>query len=379
MSLLVFVAKRKFEAKPSFMQTDISTFIPDVYEKKRHWPAVSIIMPFEPVVQRKDDLMMRLQKAMKKVEWEMGTGYDEDLAELVMLKLKTIIKNLNFSTFKKSIAIYVSPVFEKVLYLNMPVNETITVNESFFIRDIVHAKKEIPAYFVLTLSEKRSTVYEGNVAALIKIKSNGAGNMPGLKDAAPAENAADGNAFFVKQFLQHTDEGLSILLSAMPLPVLVIGNKKALDRFKALTANGKNIVAYIEGSHGKSAEAALFDSIHPYIADWDKIKIKHLYHQLEKAATEGKLVNGITAVQQSLSQHRGRLLVVAKSLIHNSRMPETDTAAPASRFNKFSCISHVIDDVIEKVLENGGDVEIVDDDVLGGQQIALVKDRHNYM
>src|SRR5690606_32527099 len=134
-----------------------------------------------PVMQRRDDLMVRLQKAMKKVEWEMGSGYDEGLAELVMLKLKTIIKNLNFSSFKKSIAIYVSPVFEKVMYLNMPVNETIIVNESFFIRDIVYAKKEIPAYFVLVVDEKWSIVYEGNVGELIKIKSNGVGNMPALK------------------------------------------------------------------------------------------------------------------------------------------------------------------------------------------------------
>ena len=63
------------------MQINISKSVPEVYKEKRHWPAVSIIMPFEPIIQRKDDLMMRLQKAMKKVEWEMGTGYDEDLAE----------------------------------------------------------------------------------------------------------------------------------------------------------------------------------------------------------------------------------------------------------------------------------------------------------
>ncbi|HTN06562.1 hypothetical protein [Agriterribacter sp.] len=361
------------------MQTKISTSTPAVEEKKRHWPAVSIIMPFEPVIQRKADLLQKLQKAMKKVEWEMGTGYDEDLADLVMLKLKTVIKSLNFSTFKKSIAIYVSPVFEKVMYLNMPVNETITVNESFVIRDIVYARKNIPAYFVLVLGEKWSTLYEGNIAGLNKIKSNGAGNMPGFKQAATGERVADDNAFFVKQFLQHTDEGLSIMLSAMPMPVLVVGNKNVLAHFKSLTANSKSIVECIEGSHGKATETALFNILHPYITDWDKIKIKHLYHQLEKAATEGKLVNGITAVQQSLSQHRGRLLVVGKNLMHNPEMRETDELAPGSRFNKFSCVKLVIDDLIEKVLNNGGDVEVVDDDVLGGQQIVLVKDRHNYM
>ncbi len=360
------------------MQTDISTSTPEVYREKRHWPAVSIIMPFEPVMQRRDDLMMRLQKAMKKVEWEMGSGYDEDLVELVILKLKTIIKNLNFSSFKKSIAIYVSPVFEKVMYLNMPVNETITVNESFFIRDIVHSKKEIPAYFVLALNEKWSTVYEGNVAALVKIKSNGVGNMPRLKPAAGRGKTPDGHPSVVKQFLEHTDEGLSILLSAMPLPVLVVGNKNVLDHFKALTANGKNIVEYIEGSYGKTTGAALFDRIHAYIADWDKIKIKHLYHQLEKAAAEDNLVYGVDAVRLSASQHRSKLLIVDKNFIQHPYQYETEIGevTTAHRFNKFSCVSHVIDEIIGNVLENGGDIEMVDEDVLGGKPVALVKDRH---
>lgn len=361
------------------MQINISTSIPAVHEKKRHWPAASIIMPFEPVIQRKDDIMQALRKAMKKVEWKMGTGYDEDLAGLVMLKLRAIIKNLNFSTFKKSIAIYVSPVFEKVMYLNIPVNETITVNESFVIRDIVHAKKDIPAYFVLMLNEKWSTLFEGNVTELIKIKSNGAGNMHGLKHSTTVEKVKNDDAFFVKQFLRHTDEGLSIMLSAMPLPVLVVGNKKVLNYYKALTTNSKSIVECIEGSYEKAGEAALFGIVHPYVADWDKIRVKHLYHQLEKAATEGKLVNGITAVQQSVSQHRGKLLVIGKHLIYNPEIPETNKPVPGNQFNKFSCVRHAIDDIIEKVLENGGDVEMVDDDVLGGQQIVLVKDMHNYI
>ncbi len=353
------------------MQINIASSIPSIHEKKRHWPAVSVIMPFEPVIQRKEELMQKLQKALKKIEWEMGTGYDEDLAGLVMLKLNAIIKNLNFSTFKKSIAIYVSPVFEKVIYMNMPVHETITIHESFVMRDIVYAKKEIPAYLVLVLSEKWSTMYEGHASGLVKIKSNGAGNMPDLK---PGE-AVDGNAFFVKRFLQHIDEGLSILLSVMPLPVLVLGNKEVLANFKSVTANSKSVVECIAGRYEKATEATLFNKIHPYIADWEKIRIKHLYHQLEKAAAEGTLVSGIAAVQQGVLQHRNRLLVIGKSTIDSAEMPEADEMPDAGdRFNKFSCIRHIIDDIIEKVLENGGDIQMVDDDVLGGQHIVLVND-----
>lgn len=362
------------------MQINISSSIPSIDQGKRHWPAVSIIMPFEPAIQRKDDIMQRLQKAMKKVEWEMGTGYDEDLAGLVMLKLNTIIKNLNFSTFRKSIAIYVSPVFEKVIYMSMPVHETITINESFVIRDIVHAKKETPTYLVLVLSEKWSTVYEGDASGLVKIKSNGAGNMSDPGPGATGGKTVSRDTFFVKRFLQHIDEGLSILLSVMPLPVLVLGNKNVVAIFKSVTANSKSVVECIEGRYEKADEAALFNKIYPYIADWDKIKIKHLYHQLEKAATGEKLVSGIAGVQQSVLQHRNQLLVIGKSLLDSAEMPEAGITPDGTyRFNKFSCVRHLIDDIIERVLENGGDVEMVDDDVLGDQHIVLVNGTHDHL
>jgi hypothetical protein len=43
-------------------------------------------------------------------------------------------------------------------------------------------------------------------------------------------------------------------------------------------------------------------------------------------------------------------------------------------YNKFSYIKDAVDDVIEKVLENGGDVEFTDKDVLKDyQRIALVQ------
>lgn len=361
-------------------QTDIAASVPAGGIQRRHWPAVSIIMPFAPAIQRKDELMQKLHKARKKVEWEMGAGYDEDLAGLVLLKLNMIIQTLNFSTVKKSIAIYVSPVFEKVMYLNMAVKETITVNESFSIRDIVYAKHDEPACLILVLSEKRSTLYEGSLASLTKIKTNGIGDMPDRNlGLSVTENNTDHFALLSKQFLKHTDDGLSIILSAMPLPVLALGRKQVLELFKTITVNGNSFVECIEHNQGRVEEKELFNLVLPYIQDWEKIKTRHLYHQLEKAAKESRLVNGIAAIQKSISHNRGRLLVFGRSLLEHPEILEKDDHALTGIFNKFSCVKHTFDEIIGHVLENGGNIEMVDDDVLGGQHIVLVRDKHDFI
>ena len=119
------------------MNTVLTPAITEVIEAVHYRPAISIILPFEPKMSPKTALQHSLAAAVKKVEKELDENYQADMALLMMQKIKLIVKQLNFNTHKKSIAIYVSPVFEKVLYLDIVVEEKIMVDESFEIRDLV--------------------------------------------------------------------------------------------------------------------------------------------------------------------------------------------------------------------------------------------------
>jgi hypothetical protein len=60
------------------------------------------------------------------------------------------------------------------------------------------------------------------------------------------------------------------------------------------------------------------------------------------------------------------------SFLWNTHVPDNRMART---YNKFSCIKNPIDEMIEKVLENDGDVEFVSDGLLKDyRQIALIKD-----
>ena len=122
--------------KKYFMKQTLSTDVRNVIEATHYRPAISIILPFEPKMNAKSDLAQRLKFAVDKVDREVRQNYHADVADLVIQKLRKIVKGLNLNTFKKSIAIYVSPVFEKVLYLDIPMEEKIVVDDSFKIRDL---------------------------------------------------------------------------------------------------------------------------------------------------------------------------------------------------------------------------------------------------
>lgn len=363
------------------MKPVLSPEVREVIESIHYRPCISIIMPFEPKMSAKAEITQQLNFAVDKVQREIKENYPDDIARLVIGKLKNIIRNLNFSTFKKSIAIYVSPVFEKVLYLDIPVQQKILVDGSFEIRDLLFSKKELQQYLVLILSGKWSKVYQGNSSSFKKVKSNVPDHIAAFRNDPPGRVANFSDPSYKKQvllkkFIQHTDEGLSFLLQAYPFPVFVMGTSKLLGYFKAITRNDKNIAGYIPGNYTESDETKLSETLKPYLDNWKKVKMDSLRHQMEKAADSGKLAVGIQDVWKQASEHRGRLLIVEKNFICSAQQggKEDVIYMPVEPYNKFSYIKDAVDDVIEKVLEDGGDVEFVEEGLLNDyQHISLIQ------
>jgi Bacterial archaeo-eukaryotic release factor family 3 len=346
-----------------------------------YWPAISIIMPFEPKMSLKTDLVHSLEIAADKAGQQLSENYSDEMSTLVMQKLKAIIRDLNFNTHKTSIAIYVSPVFEKILYLDGAVEERIVVDDSFDIRDLVYTKKQLHKYLVIVLSGTESQVYFGNSSSLIRIVSNaspfedtyvndvagGAANsldLPGQKETG------------VDHFLHLIDNSLDIILHAYHLPLFVLAPEKILCLFKDLTRHRGSVIEYVSGNYEAATLIQLSEKLEPYIADWKKVKQKDLLNQLEEAAGKKKLAVGMKDVWREAMCRKGRLLVVEENYMYATKSGDSEQLIGEAfkPFNRFSYIKDVVDEVIEKVFENGGDVEFVDDNLLKDyHRIALIQ------
>jgi hypothetical protein len=114
----------------------------------------------------------------------------------------------------------------------------------------------------------------------------------------------------------------------------------------------------------------------PYVTDWKKVKQKDILNQLDAAASEKRLTFGIKDVWREAMGRKGKLLIVEKDFMYAAEHGASEDVIykTIEPYNKFSYIKDAVDDVIEKVLENGGDVEFVDKDVLKDfHRIALIQ------
>lgn len=358
------------------MYNTVSPEVKELVKAVHYRPAVSIIMPFEPAMIAESELMYSFKMVKNKVERELEINYPADIVAPIMSKLSKCIRELNFHCHKKSIAIFISPVFEKVLYLEIPVEEKIIIDESFEIRDLVYCKKELHKYLVLLFSSNAGKIFLGNTETFVRIVSNTPDSIydaperiSNFSDMAARREIAMG------KFIYQVDKTLDIILKAYDLPLYVMGNERIAGHFKSITKHSTSIIDYVYGNYEEASIPEIRKVLEPYITDWKLVKQKEINNLLEDAAGRKKLVTGIQEVWKQATNKRGKLLVVEKNYMYaaeHSAHPDEIYKEPAA--NKFSVIVDAVDDIIEKVLDSGGDVEFVEENFLKSYgRIALIQ------
>jgi hypothetical protein len=353
----------------------------EVLNAPNYLPCISLIMPFEPKLGLKKELDYKLKTACDKIEKEIIGNYPEEKAAPILSRLKRVLSNLNYYTHKKSIAIFVSPVIEKVYYLDMQIEEKIIIDESFEIRDLIYSKKQIHKYLVAVLSAKWAKIYIGNTHTMMRITSNASDNILAYKNdghdkIANFTDEKKQKEILIDKFLHHTDNGLNLLLQSYHLPLFVMGTPKIIGHFKSITKNSRHVISYIPGSYEEKTEAELLHLMDPYVTDWKKVVQTNLLQLVDESMNKKRLAIGIQEVWKYANQKRGRLLVVEKNFIYPARHgSEPDVIFSNNDFQKNAFfIKDAVDDIIEKVIASGGDVEFVDEGILEKyQKIVLIE------
>lgn len=309
-----------------------------------HMPSVCLVLPFEPQLHDKNMITSRLKVMLAKAEERLLQFYSTNKALPVLTRIQQLIAGINFSNYKRSIALLASPYSSQLFYLDFPVTETVRTGENLDIREVVKAKSKEIQYLVLLLNNHSAKMYKGTSTSLSCIKIN--------QEPSDPVSGHDVN------FLYKMDQGLDLILKAYRLPVFVLGQPQALEQFRQLTNHEDDILSYMPTSIDTMDEAAMLMTIEPEMKLWNKHKARFLLKKLHKAQEEGKLSAGIKAVWNTATHHRSQLLVIEENV---------PAVGPYH-------MKDLVDDIIGKVLKDGGDVEFVVPGTLSDfQQIALIE------
>lgn len=345
--------------------SQINQKVPPVAALSLRKPSVALVMPYDPKMTPKQEIDARFRRLLAVAEKSLLSAHPAETALPVLRKLQQLARGLNSETHRMGVAIFVSDELARVSYLDFEVEERLLVDEPFLLRDIADCKPDNRDYLVLLLSAKESRMYLNTAKGLKLVKSNTPQNIYAYLNEVPERtgNFSDPEQrreTMLNKFLHHMDLGLGAVLKMYPLPVFVIGPDRVAGHFGRITRNAQSIAGYIHNQSIDATVKELAGVLEPLLADWRKTKQQLLLRQMEQAAQAGKLVCGIPEARKAAGCRNTRLIVVERTACRNE---------DGSFYTDGE-----IDTLIEKVLENGGQVEKMDKDLLQPYgSVALIK------
>ncbi len=349
--------------------------------KEEEDTAVSIMLPLGVHISFKKEVKYRLGLMVQKTGKELEKICPPAKVKVILEKLENIVRNFQFDKTKRGAIIYVSPSEEKIIQVEVNLDEKVIIGNGFDIIGLCKAIKQENNYLVVLLTSKRVYTYLGHGRRLEHIKITKKDHIAAFAKDMPERTGnfsdpEERKEILLKKFLHHIDEALERILKLYPLPVFLLGTSKINGYFHQLTSHKENIAEYITHDFKCGQKESLIDVLIPYLEKWKKIQQRLIFRRLEEAAGAKKLVTGIKAVQDAVLQNRGQLLVVEENYpfaeperngIEKSMENGIHEEAPPR--NKT-----IINRLIEQVLEGGGDVEFIEEGNMEYyRHIALIK------
>ena len=152
-------------------------------------PSVALVFPFDPKMTPKADLDLSIKRLLGTAEKQLLTRYPGDMAMPVIKRLQQALRGLNYSTHKRSAAVWVSATKMGTTYMDFAVEERLFVDQSFRVRDLADCKPTGKECLLLLLSGKESRMYLRNGSGLKLIKTNGAQNIFAYLNEVPQRTA----------------------------------------------------------------------------------------------------------------------------------------------------------------------------------------------
>src|SRR5262249_13371801 len=277
------------------------------------------------------------------------------------------------------LALFASRDVATAIQLPVRVKARVVIDKTFATKDLVFALNRSPRYRVLVLTEKPTRLFEAMTNVLTEFTGKpfpmshkgpgGASRLPGGQGINRSAVRDESH----RQFFRKVDEALASIQKEDHLPVVVVGVDRYLAFYQEVTKDPDAIVGVVAGSHDDPNPAALGKLVWPVFKSGATLKRTRALARLHEAVSGHRHASGIDQVWRAAFEKRCQILLVETGFEHPADLaPEGDRLLPYSGRGP-AALDDAVDEVIEQVIADGGEVFFYDPGVLDlHQRIAAV-------
>lgn len=350
------------------------------------FPCISIVVPTHRKFPASKQNQTVIKNKIREIEKLLLDKMDKREAEEYLQKLKELETKVAYENPTDALGIFLSKDIEEIVYLPFEVKETAIVDESFQVRDIVYTLNRSFSYNVLLLSEKHNKIFHGTDD---KVSEYTHKDLPKSVEEYVDEPLTEDNRYSyqdIKQynenvrtkFYQDIDEFITKHLGKKKNLILV-GVSDNLAEFQKISKNKNKIFLTIEGNYDHYKDHEIAELVRPEIVKKLEEEKEALLGELEKAVNNGKYASGVSQVWREVGMKKAHILFVEKGYYQAALKGEDEFTIQTVEESDEEAkkdpeyISDAVDDIVEKMLDDEGEVYFVEKGELEKhQKIAVI-------
>lgn len=352
-------------------------------------PAVSIIIPTHRVSSERQQDYIRLKNAIKKVQEQLESEYPKKEVQPVIDRLWAILEEIDYSRLLEGLGVFLSHDFEKIVDLPFNVEERVVVDNSFEVRDIVLAQQRLVDYFLLSLHEDEAVLFYGKGANIKRVEDDkfpvsydtNAWDKEKANFINPATGSSQGTLEkenteqrSLQYFLRRVDQYLTDYLTNPDTPLFLIGGEQVTGEFQQITQHQDHITATVGGNYKHFAQHELADKLQPEINKYLQELRQAALDRLENISRD-YVTAGLPQVYRAANDGRADTLLVEKGYKEAAYLDKEYQLLYTNpeQTEGLTYLKDAVDDTIEQVSENNGQIRFVEDGKLAKyERIALI-------
>ena len=340
-----------------------------------HYPSVSILLPvYRESSDNRQQTPIRVKNLLRAAEERLLKEFSGRDIESLQSNLEALAEQIDYARGTSGLALFANADVARFFYLPFSVTERVVINQTFAIRDLVIALHRHPRYRVLSLSEKSAHLYEGVGDELHEIE-NGFPVTRAIEGVVTAANGGSGHIITHmpdaddREYFNRIEAALEKLNNGDPLPLALAGVERTTVYFdEVLQHKGKgkfSVVARLNGNWENLPHRELEQRIWPLVQAGVNAGLDRVLERAGDSISANRLVTGLPQVWRAAQEGRVDTLLVEDAYHQAARVQESGLHLASDDERELPDVTEdAVEETVEMVLNNSGDVFFFDSDRL---------------
>lgn len=326
----------------------------------------------------KDPISLKnlVKDAEKRVQAD--CGQDKEMVHSVINKLNKLAASIDHRQNLESLVLFVNENIAEFVRLPLEVDNRVVVDRSFLTRDLIRAMNGQTSYYVLLLSRQSARIIEALSDKVVKEIEDGF-PIENENTTVPPGAASISNRVtsLSVEFFNIVDKKVNEVHKANPLPVIVCTDDSNYSEYLKVADRKEIILGNIKGNKMQEKAHHVVGSVWPVVKELQNEANKKRLVELDNAVDNSKYVTDFNDIWTALNEGRGRTLFVKQGYFQPARIIDGSIQLVApNQAEEADVVDDIIDEMLEKNLESGGDVVFLQEDELDKFQGLVLVTRY---